>query len=128
MPTPFGIRRRIKALLGIQSQAPERADTPKVELVVVGPDGAEQSTKCDVGATLLSASGRLKRPITSGCAEGTCGTCRVEVIEGGELLAEQTGRERATLKENGYPTSYRLSCRTEMPNPGVVKIRAFELM
>lgn len=129
MPTPFGIRRRLKKLLGLGGDAaPARAATPQVTLIVVGPDGTEQSASCDIGGTVLGAAGRLKRPITSGCSESTCGTCRVEILEGAELLSEQTGRERATLKDNNLPTTYRLSCRAELAAPGTVKLRAFELM
>jgi len=128
MPSPFGLRRRLKALFGIAS-APVAAapPPPKVSLTVVGPDGVEQSTDASVGATVLSASSRLRRPIASGCSESTCGTCRVEVLEGAGNLGEQTARERATLKENGYSPDWRLSCRAELVKDAA-KVRAFELI
>lgn len=128
MPSPFGIRRRLKKLFGIETPTATRAATPKVQLTVVGPDGAEQTTSCDVGGTILGATGRMKRPIASGCSESTCGTCRVEVLEGAELLSEQSGRERATLKENNLAQTLRLSCRAELAVAGAVKVRAWELM
>ena len=128
MPSPFGIRRRLKELLGMGG-APAAAEPPppKVGLVVVGPDGNEQATEAFIGTTVSSASTKLKRPIATGCSESTCGTCRVEVLEGGENLAEQTPRERATLKENNFSTSFRLACRAELVKDSV-KVRAFELM
>lgn len=100
---------------------------PKVTLTVVGPDGAEQVAEADVGTTMIGATSRFKRPIATGCSEASCGTCRVEVLEGGENLTEQSARERATLKENNFPTTMRLACRTELVK-GAVKVRAAELM
>lgn len=127
MPTPFGIRRRLKALFGIDTKAAVAEEIPKVQLTLVGPDGAEQSTEAFVGSTIVSAGTRFKRPLATGCSEANCGTCRVEVLEGADNLTEQTARERATLKENNFPTTYRLACRTELVK-GAVKVRGFELM
>ncbi len=128
MPSPFGIRRRLKKLLGMEAGPAEAKEViPKVQFTVVGPDGAEQTTEADVGTTLIGATSRFKRPIATGCSEGSCGTCRVEVLEGAENITEQSARERATLKENNFPTSMRLACRTELVK-GTVKVRAAELM
>jgi ferredoxin len=127
MPSPFGIRRRLKSLLGMgEKAAPTREEVPKVALTVVGPDGAEQNCTADVGNSVVSASNRMKRPIATGCADSTCGTCRIEVLEGAENVIEQSARERATLKDNGFPTTLRLGCRTELVK-GAVKVKAFEL-
>jgi ferredoxin len=127
MPTPFGIRRRIKRLLGWNTETPTTEAAPRVQLSVVSPKGEEQSCSSAAGSTILGASGNLKRPIASGCADSTCGTCRVEVLEGSENLSEQNGRERATLKQNGHPNGYRLACVATVEKVAV-KVRAFELM
>jgi ferredoxin len=128
MSSPFGVRRRLKALFGIESApaaaAPERA---KVQLTLVGPDGSEQTTEAFAGTSLVSASTRLKRPIATGCSESTCATCRVEVLEGAENLAPQSDREVNTLAENKHPTTLRLGCRAEVLG-GAVKVKAFELL
>ena len=127
MPSPFGIRRRLKSLLGMEEKvAAVREEIPKVEVIVVGPDGNEQSVKVDVGSSIVSASSRMKRPLATGCSDSTCGTCRVEILEGADNVVEQSARERATLKDNGYPQTMRLGCRTELVK-GTVKVRAFEL-
>ena len=127
MPSPFGIRRRLKKLFGMEAKvAAAREEIPKVELLIVGPDGNEQSVKVDVGSSIVSASSRMKRPLATGCSDSTCGTCRVEILEGADNVAEQSARERATLKDNGYPQTYRLGCRTELIK-GTVKVRGFEL-
>ncbi len=128
MPTPFGIRRRLKRILGIKAGAgPVIQETPSITLVVVGPDGTEQTIKADVGSTVISASGKMKRPVASGCSDSTCGTCHVEILEGAEGLAEQVARERVTLKQAGFPATQRLGCRAEILS-GRVKVRAFELI
>lgn len=128
MPSPFGIRRRLKSLLGIETKAAAatREEIPKVDLVIIGPDGKEQAISVDVGSSIVSASSRMKRPIATGCSDSTCGTCRVEMIEGAENCVEQSPRERATLKDNGFPATLRLACRTELVK-GAVKVKAFEL-
>lgn len=132
MPTPFGIRRRLKTLLGMDP-GPVAASTPAspapapvpVTLVLVGADGAEEPCAGPRESTLLALSGKLRRPIASGCSDSTCGTCRVEVLEGAERLTPQDGRERATLQENGHPAHLRLACRAEL-REGTVRARAFE--
>ena len=127
MPTPFGIRRRIKRLLGMTQANSAAPEVEKASLTVVGPKGEEQSCAVAVGSTILGASGNLKRPISSGCADSTCGTCRVEVLEGAENLSAAHPRERATLKQNGHPTNLRLACMATLDKAGA-KVKAFELM
>lgn len=128
MATPFGIRRRIKSLFGMESKPKDTGVArEKITLKVVGPTGEEQVGTAYAGSTILAASGNLRRPIASGCAQGDCGTCRVEILEGDENLSEQTARERSTLKSNGHPVTWRLSCRAEVVK-GECKVRAFELV
>ena len=128
MPTPFGIRRRIKRLLGMPIEgAVKEAEVVKVSLTVVAPNGTENTCQATAGQTILTAAGGLAKPIASGCSDSTCGTCRVEVLEGAENLPEQAATERRALKENGYPTTMRLACRTEILS-GSVKVKAFELL
>jgi ferredoxin len=132
MPSPFGLRRRLKTLLGMDPgpvAAPPAAAPrpPPVHLVLVGADGAEESCSGPPGSTLLALSGALRRPIASGCSDSTCGTCRVEVLDGVERLTPQDGRERASLSESGHPAHLRLACRAEV-GEGTVRARAFERM
>lgn len=128
MSSPFGIRRRLKRLLGMSPPAASAEPAREmVDIHITGPKGEEQSAHTFAGVTILGASGALKRPIASGCSDSTCGTCRVEVIDGAENLSEPSARERGTLKDNGHPAAYRLACRTEVLK-GAVKVRAFELV
>jgi ferredoxin len=130
MASPFGIRRRLKTLLGMDPgpiaappAAPPRPDP--VTLALVGGDGTDEPCSGPPGSTLLALSGMLRRPIASGCSDSTCGTCRVEVLDGAERLTPQDGRERATLQENGHPAHLRLACRAEL-REGTVRARAYE--
>lgn len=130
MPTPFGIRRRIKRLLGIEEKksAPAAEVEPeKITVVVVGPKGDEQTVTTYAGSTILGASGQLRHPIASGCSDSSCGTCHVAILEGADNLSEPTARERGTLKDAGHPAGQRLACRTEVLH-GAVKVKAFELV
>jgi hypothetical protein len=65
MPSPFGIRRRIKKLLGMEAKAPAAAEPEpeKITVVVVGPKGDEQTVTTYAGSTILGASGQLRHPI-----------------------------------------------------------------
>lgn len=130
MATPFGIRRRIKRLLGmpVDNNTQNTEDEgEKVSIVVVGPKGTEETGKGKPGQSLLMVSVSCEHPIASGCSESTCGTCRVEILEGAENISAQDGRERATLKENNFPTTYRLACRATL-DKGSARVRAFETM
>lgn len=128
MPTPFGIRRRLKRLFGMPLDGTASAEPakPKVTLTVSSPKG-EQTTEGEPESTLLALSGRMKNPIASGCSDSSCGTCRVEVLDGADALNAQDARERGTLKENGFPTTLRLACRAEL-HSGTVKVKAFEVV
>jgi ferredoxin len=134
MPSPLGLRRRLRRLLGHEvppvsanpaepAAAEERP--PRGQLTVVALDGTEAACEAPLGSTVLAASAGLRRPVAAGCSDSTCGTCRFEVLDGGAGLSPQDSRERATLRENGYDATWRLACRAEL-REGAVKVRAFE--
>jgi ferredoxin len=130
VPSPFGIRRRIKRLLGMEEKKAPAAAEPepeKITVVVVGPKGNEQTVTTYAGSTILGASGQLRHPIASGCSDSSCGTCHVEILEGADNLSEQSAREKGTLKSANHPATQRLACRTEVLH-GTVKVKAFELV
>jgi ferredoxin len=137
MPTPFGLRRRLRRLLGQEVLPVTAAPPPSVEaaprparvhLTVVAPNGSEASCEAPVDSTVLAASAGLRRPLAAGCSDSTCGTCRFEVLAGGEGLSPQDSRERATLRESGHDTAWRLACRAELREGAAVRVRAFELV
>ncbi|MEN9786594.1 MAG: 2Fe-2S iron-sulfur cluster binding domain [Pseudomonadota bacterium] len=132
MPTPFGLRRRVRRLLGWPVPPVGRAADPapaatSIPLSVTDPEGAEHTCEAPGGSTLLAASARLRRPIASGCADSTCGTCRVSVLDGAGHLSPQDDAERATLRAHGHPDTLRLACRAELRG-GHVRVRAHEVL
>ena len=128
MATPFGIRRRLKRLFGIPLDGGAEAAAAEVKVTLtVSSSRGDETNESVAGSTLLAISGRMKHPIASGCSDSSCGTCRVEVLEGADNLTGQEARERGTLKENGYPTTLRLACRAELVG-GSAKVKAFEVV
>jgi 2Fe-2S ferredoxin len=52
-----------------------------------------------------------RAPIAFSCRGATCGSCRVEVLAGAELLEPPERDERETLALVGAPASDRLACQ-----------------
>ena len=118
--TPFRIRARLKQMLGLdQSSAPERPAVPRFPVTFELPDGSTYETMAKKEDSLVLASGRGPNPIATGCSDGSCGTCRVVVLEGADLLTEATEHERVTKKTAGVPDSERLACQTLVLGEGV---------
>lgn len=68
------------------------------------------------GSPIKEAAEELGLPF--GCAEGICGTCYMEVLEGMENLSEKTQAEIDMAVEDGH----RLACQCRILK-GTVKIR-----
>lgn len=117
--TPFGIRKKLKALLGGGSKTPERPQVPKYTVTFELPDGSTYEVHAKKGDTLVLASGRGASPIATGCADSTCGTCQVEILAGADVLSPEDDAERKTKAENNVPAENRLGCRTEVLGEGV---------
>jgi len=49
--------------------------------------------------------------VTFGCGTGSCGTCRVKVVEGLSHCSEPGSEERDFLKGLDAPTDQRLACQ-----------------
>jgi len=117
--TPFGIRKRLKALLGGGNKAPKRPPVPKYPVIFDLPDGSSFEVPAKKGDSLVLASGRGASPISTGCADSTCGTCHVEIISGADMLTPEDDTERKTKAENNVPAAHRLGCRAEVLGEGV---------
>ena len=114
--------------MGVSKPKPKvkRKELPKFELFVSNGEGRDLSYTQDVGTTLLMASGNMEVPIATGCSDATCGTCRVEVLEGAACLSQKVKAESDTLKANGHSIDMRLACTAMGVRPGTVKVRAHE--
>ncbi len=129
--TPWGIRSRIKSALGLPAGDARQAggrtadDTLAVEFVL--PDGATRGATCEAKYTLVMASQTLETPIATGCPDGHCGGCRVQVLDGAAALAAPTAAEARLLQEK-WPNNadYRLACHAKVSASGA-RVRVFDV-
>ena len=124
--TPFGIRKKLKGLLGLDHLAGRSsagpAEIPRYTVSFVLPDGNGYQAQAKEGDSLVLTSGRGSDPIASACADGTCGTCRVDVLEGDGQLTPETEREVKTKAEHNIAREQRLGCQAGVLGEGV-KVR-----
>lgn len=113
--TPWGIRKKIKSLVG--GAAPERDEQYSVQLVL--PDGSQHTVQCEPRYTLVMASQAIDTPIATGCPDGACGNCNVEVLDGGSALAPPTVAEQKILDEKWkHKPGTRLACHAKVVGNG----------
>ena len=118
--TPWGIRNRIKSLVGKGGTA--RTDE-RLHLTLVMPDGTAHDVEAEPRYTVVMASQSLETPIATGCPDGGCGTCVVDVLDG-RGLAAPTESEAKLLKEKAKP-GQRLACHARIEGSGAkLKVHA----
>jgi 2Fe-2S ferredoxin len=67
------------------------------------------------GDSLFEAGAKVGASIDTACVgKGTCGLCRVKVLEGGEHLTPYTDEELKHLGNVYHITRVRLSCRARV--------------
>ncbi len=119
--TPFRIRKRLKAMLGVggaEERPPEPA-LPSFDVTFDCPDGTSYVTQAKEGDSLVLAAGRGPQPISTGCMDSSCGTCRVDVLAAPESLSGITDHERKIKADVGVPAAQRLGCQAGVFGPGV---------
>ncbi len=92
---------------------------PRFDVHFELPDGSSYVTKAKKEDSLVLASGRGPNPIATGCSDGTCGTCRVGVLSGADMLTGPTEHETRTKEAADVPDSERLACQTLVLGAGV---------
>jgi len=116
----FGIRNKIRALFGgAGSAANESGARPVFDVKITAPNGSEYTVQGKEGETLVTVTGRGAWPIMTGCAEGDCGTCRVEVLGGADGLSPANEKEQRTCRDSKVPEGWRLGCQTRLQGAGV---------
>lgn len=128
--TPFGIRKRLKRLLGLEASAKpakKRPEVPRFEVRFELPDGTSYEAKGKAGDPIARISGRGPRPLSTGCADTSCGTCAIEIIAGEGQITPESDHEARTRKANGVPDGRRLACATAITGPGVV-VQVFSVL
>lgn len=110
--TPWNIRSKIKSALG--RKEPVRDETFRLTLVL--PDGSAHEVSAEARYTLVMASQSLETPIATGCPDGGCGGCGVDVLDE-RGLAPPTDAEAKLLREKGKP-GQRLACHARIVGSG----------
>ncbi|MDQ6885221.1 MAG: ASKHA domain-containing protein [Candidatus Dormibacteraeota bacterium] len=79
-----------------------------------------KTTRVPPGTTLFSAAHWIGLPIDSTCGgRGTCGKCKVQVLEGG---AEITTADRKQLRASELEAGWRLSCQAKVYDDTTVTV------
>ncbi len=66
------------------------------------------------GADLRAVAEASGADVTFGCGSGSCGTCRVRVVEGLEHCSEVGREERDFLQALQAPPDHRLACQVRV--------------
>ncbi|MDC0684661.1 MULTISPECIES: 2Fe-2S iron-sulfur cluster-binding protein [Sorangium] len=93
---------------------------------VVFEDGAlGRAVTAEVGAgRLIDVCDDARAPVVFSCRDARCATCRVEVVEGEQLLDPPARGELDLLERLGAPPRLRLACQAVLrAGPGLVRLR-----
>ena len=69
------------------------------------------------GTSLQAIADAAGADITFGCRSGSCGTCRVRVLDGGEHCSPVAPEERDFLAGIAAPADHRLACQVRVNGP-----------
>src|SRR6478609_3254965 len=99
----------------LQVSETERAASQGARLVAEARDGRAIEVEAAVGTSLLDASDGPEGPIPFCCRSASCGTCRVEVLEGGDCLSQPEDDELDVLSMYAEsPDRVRLACQAKL--------------
>ncbi len=74
---------------------------------------------------LFQLSKRVGVKVPTACnGSGTCGLCRIKIIDGEEFLNKQTKAEVAHLGNVYFINKTRLSCQTKCVKDGIIIVKA----
>ena len=116
--TPFGIRKKLKSLfLGEPIPHEKPPERPKHSVHFEMSEARHFQVEAKEGDSLVLASGRGPFPIATGCSDGTCATCQVEVLEGHDMLSHEDEKEKQCKIDNNCDPTYRLGCQAAILGP-----------
>lgn len=75
----------------------------------------------EIGANLRDAAETESASISFGCDQGICGTCLVDLVEGGDNLSDSEEVEEETLQAMGAEEGQRLACQCRVEGDITVK-------
>lgn len=121
--TPWGIRSRVKGLVqgALGKPGGTRVEAEQVRVRMVLPDGSGHDVACEPRYTLVMASQSIETPIATGCPDGQCGGCNVDVLDGADALLPPAAAETKLLGEkHGSRPNVRLACHAKVVGSGAV--------
>src|SRR5262245_34562228 len=87
--------------------------------------GGAKRAEAPCGARLIDVCDAAGAPVPFSCRSASCGTCRIDVIEGIELLERAAEDELEVLRLFACPPSQRLACQARLRGAsGIVRVRA----
>jgi ferredoxin len=94
-------------------------------VVFESPDGASVEVDAPEGARLVDLCDERGASVPFSCRSASCGTCRIDVLEGGDLLEPPRDEELDILDIFGdVPSRRRLCCQARVAaGPGRVRVR-----
>ena len=80
------------------------------------------------GGSLADVCDQNQSPVPFSCRSANCGTCRIEVLEGDQLIQPPEDEELDILDVFSLKApKFRLACQSQLvPGPGVVRVRPLE--
>jgi len=90
--------------------------------------GAAVTVEAPTGGALADLVDRTSAPVPFSCRSANCGTCRIAVLEGGDLLVPAADEELDILDVFAVtPDTHRLACQAKLkPGPGKLRVRAVD--
>ncbi len=86
--------------------------------------GEECVAEVPEGGALVDICDKSMAPVPFSCRSATCGTCRIEVLEGIELFEAPEPEETELLEILGDPFHFRLACQAKLRKAdGIIRLR-----
>jgi ferredoxin len=121
----FGLRKRLKARLG-RTEESTTSTTERFSIVFALPNGDRETVETEAHYTLHMASQMLETPIETGCPDGHCGGCLVDVA-GSDGMQAMNDKELTVIREKHEREPVpgeRLACHARVLGAGVeVQVR-----
>ncbi len=93
-------------------------------IVFEPPTGAPKTAEAPEGGAVADICDAHDAPVPFSCRSASCGTCRVEVLEGANLLLAPEDEELDILDMFAAPKTHRLACCAKMKaGPGRIRLR-----
>jgi ferredoxin len=93
-------------------------------IVFEPPSGPAKTAEAPKGGPIADICDQTDAPVPFSCRSASCGTCRCEVVEGGQFLLPAEDEELDILDMFPAPKTHRLACCAKAkPGPGKIRLR-----